>query len=241
MTMTSTDSLPYCGPAPQPGGLWHAWNLDPTLLTAFGLALCALPVLGSARERACYLGGIGVLAVALLSPLCALTTALFSARSFHHLVVAAMAAPLLAMAMPAARRTSPLAPLAVSSAVLWIWHWPTVYAAAFASHTVYWALQLALLASFLWFWRAILSPDAPALGALLALGAGAAQMGLLAAVLTLAPRPLYEVHGLAPLAWGLDPLADQQLGGLLMWVPAFFVYGGLAFVTARRQAAGMPA
>ncbi|WP_439574827.1 cytochrome c oxidase assembly protein [Phreatobacter sp.] len=239
--ITSASERPYCGPAPSPAELWSAWNLDPLLIAAFAVALCGLPLLGGARERGCFLAGLGLLAVALMSPLCALTVALFSARSFHHLVVAAMAAPLIALALPAARRSGPLLPLVASSLVLWLWHWPAIYAAAFSSHVIYWALQIGLLAGFVWFWRAVLSPNTPPFAALLALGAGAAQMGLLAALLTLAPRPLYAVHGLGPLAWGLDPLTDQQLGGLLMWVPAFFVYGGLAMAAARRQAAGMPA
>ena len=51
-------------------------------------------------------------------------------------------------------------------------------------------------------------------------------MGLLGALLTLAPRPLFlAVHSAGVTSpWGLTPLADQQLGGLLMWVP-----GGLVF------------
>jgi putative membrane protein len=54
------------------------------------------------------------------------------------------------------------------------------------------------------------------------LGAGfitVAQMGLLGALITLAPRTLYQAHVLTTERWGLTPLEDQQLGGLIMWAP----------------------
>jgi putative membrane protein len=47
----------------------------------------------------------------------------------------------------------------------------------------------------------------------------AAQMSLLGALLTLAPRPLFDPHALTTAPWDLSPLEDQQLGGLIMWVP----------------------
>ena len=50
---------------------------------------------------------------------------------------------------------------------------------------------------------------------------------MLGALLTLAPRPLYAIHELTAAPWGLTALEDQQLGGLLMWVP-----GGLILAAA---------
>ena len=52
------------------------------------------------------------------------------------------------------------------------------------------------------------------------------QMGLLGALIVFAPRPLYVVHFASTAAWGLTPLADQQLAGLLMWVLAMIPYVG---------------
>ena len=52
-------------------------------------------------------------------------------------------------------------------------------------------------------------------------------MGLLGALIVFAPRPLYPVHLASTTAWGLTPLADQQLAGLLMWVPAMLPYVGV--------------
>lgn len=53
------------------------------------------------------------------------------------------------------------------------------------------------------------------------------QMGLLAALIVFAPKPLYAAHWLSTAAWGISPLADQQLAGLLMWGPAALPYLGV--------------
>lgn len=225
--------VPYCGVPPAPADLASTWNLDPLLLVALVVAaLWAFRLTGKGKRAG--LAGVAVLAIIFVSPLCALASALFSARGVHHLALAAIAAPLLALALPAARSSGVAAPLAVSSLVLWLWHWPALYTAAYSDPAVYLLMQGLLLASFVWFWRVVLSPNTAPVTALLGIGAGAGQMGLLGALLTLAPRPLYAVHGPGALLWGLDPLQDQQLAGLLMWVPAFFVYGGYALLTARR-------
>ncbi len=50
------------------------------------------------------------------------------------------------------------------------------------------------------------------------------QNGLLGAILTLASRPVYSAHLQTTAAWGLTPLEDQQIAGLLMWIPAGFIY-----------------
>jgi putative membrane protein len=59
-------------------------------------------------------------------------------------------------------------------------------------------------------------------------------MGLLGAILTFAPEPLYAAHVVSPLLWGLSPLSDQQLGGLLMWVPAGLPFAAWGALLARR-------
>jgi len=49
-------------------------------------------------------------------------------------------------------------------------------------------------------------------------------MGLLGALITFAGAPLYAPHAVSTLAWGLTPLEDQQLAGLIMWAPAAVFY-----------------
>ena len=63
------------------------------------------------------------------------------------------------------------------------------------------------------------------------------QMSLLGALLTFAAVPLFAVHEFTTAAWGLTWLQDQELGGLVMWVPAGLLltgYSALAFGAALR-------
>ena len=62
----------------------------------------------------------------------------------------------------------------------------------------------------------------------------AVHTGILGALLTFAPHLWYPAYGTTMQAWGLSPLEDQQIGGLLMWVPASLVYliAGLALFAA---------
>ncbi|MCZ0963579.1 cytochrome c oxidase assembly protein [Paracoccus benzoatiresistens] len=218
----------YCGPAPDPGAIWARWNLDPLLLA--GLVALAL-VLGRSRPG---VAAVAVLAVAFVSPLCALSAALFSARVVHHLLLVAVAAPLIALAWPA-RTTRTATPLfVIATGVLWAWHLPQAYDAAMANMGLYWVMQATLLGSATAFWRAVLAPGRPAGQAGLATLGAYMQMGLLGALLTFAPDPLYGIHQEAPLAWGFTPLADQQLGGIIMWVPAGIPYAALGALVALR-------
>ena len=223
----------YCGPAPDPAEIWLRWNLDPLVLVA--LAALALAVPRDRRGAA----AVGVLALAFVSPLCALSSALFSARVVHHVLLVAVAAPLLARAWPAPRAGSAAAAFAVSTAILWAWHTPLAYDLALGHVGVYWAMQVSLLASATWFWREVFARDRSPVEAMTLVVAGFAQMGMLGAILTFAPEPLYAAHAVAPLAWGLTPLADQQLGGVLMWVPAGVPYAAAGALVARRARAGL--
>ena len=121
--------------------------------------------------------------VIFVSPLCALASALFSARVVHHVLLVAAVAPLLAMAFPMRRMGSP--PLAVlvatQAVVLWLWHAPGLYEWGLASVPAYWLMQASLLASAWLMWRAILAPAAQPGPALIALVATIGQMGLLGA------------------------------------------------------------
>ena len=219
----------YCGPPPLPDQLWTSWNFDPPLLAA-------LVVLGMAvRNDRAGLVAFGVLVLAFVSPICALSSALFSARVVHHVLLVAIAAPLLASALPARRPGSPALPFAVSAVTLWAWHIPAAYDLALANVAVYWVMQITLLASAVWFWRAVLADMGSPVDRLFFIVAGFAQMGMLGAILTFAPGALYATHAVAPFSWGLTPLEDQQLGGLLMWVPAGIPYAVAAILVARRS------
>lgn len=217
--------IAYCGPAALPAQLWQRWNFDPLLIGALVVLAVWIGRGYSADKRAGW-AAIALMGVVFVSPLCALSSALFSARVLHHVLLIAAVAPLLARAFPLARLPSPSLALlvALNAIVLWLWHAPGPYAWGLASVPAYWLMQLTLLLSAWMLWRAVLAPAAPTGAALFALAATIGQMGLLGALLVFAPRPLYWVHFESTAAWGLTPLADQQLAGLLMWVPAMLPY-----------------
>lgn len=219
---------PYCGAAPLPGDLAASWNLDPVLIAALALALAAL-ALGRGEGARLRLAGLGVLAVLTVSPLCALSSALFSVRVAHHMALVAGAAPLIALGL----RWRPSAPevagaaFVAQMAAIWVWHLPQPYALALSSHAAYWAMELSLLGTGIWLWCAMLAPGRAGGAIALALGT-VVQMGMLGALLTFAGRPLFAAHLTTTQPFGLTPLADQQLAGLLMWAPAALPYLALA-------------
>jgi len=229
--------IPYCGPAPVPLDLWIRWNWDPWLIgilvgvAAVGMwAVAARPAAVSREQITAGAGAWTLLAVLFVSPLCALTTALFSARVVHHVLLFAVAAPLVALAFRDVVRRKPLGHMglfvafAVQMAMIWVWHAPGPYAAALANTAIYWLMQLTLLGSALAFWRAVFSADTNRLISIAMVLCTMVHMALLGAIITFAPQALYEPHAATTLSWGLRQLEDQQLGGLIMWVPAAVPY-----------------
>ncbi|MCO6387254.1 cytochrome c oxidase assembly protein [Aliihoeflea sp. 40Bstr573] len=233
-----TTQTAYCGPAPLPADLWSSWNFDPLLIAIFAVVGAGALAMSSVGMREAARSPFGVAAVVLfvafVSPICALSSALFSARIVHHLLLVAAAAPLLALAMPTRFSKLPLsAAFLAHTLLMWVWHAPIPYDWALASVPVYWLMELSLFLSAFAMWQGIFAARAgPALSALLG---SIVQMGMLGALLTFAARPLYEAHATTTLPYGLTPLGDQQLAGLLMWVPAALPYLAVALVTAWRQ------
>lgn len=222
-------ALPYCGGPPGPAELVWRWNLDPVLI----LLLAGLgAILYRAGARSAPLAcGLAVLVALFVSPLCALSSSLFSMRVTHHVLLTALAAPLFAMSLPT-NGNRPWLWAAIHAAVFWAWHSPAAYAFALADHGAYWLMQISLFGTALGLWRAIRGTHAPvAVGVLLAT---MVQMGLLGALLTFAGTPLYNWHATTTQAWGMTPLADQQLAGLIMWVPGSAIY----LIAALRVASG---
>ncbi len=231
----------YCGPAPIPATLAQSWNLDPILIAMLVLiGLAGLRHLHGNHAHRMQTGAFGLAAagafIAFVAPLCALTVALFAARTLHHLILIGVVAPALAFAIPCRWRYPSTAFLAVS-AVLWAWHVPTIYAAIWDHAAIYWLMQIALIGSGWAFWSAIFATRDDALETLSAsaIVAGlAGQMGLIGAVLTFAPQALYPEHLGLTAAFGLTPLADQQLAGLIMWVPGMLPMAVLTAILLRR-------
>jgi len=131
----------------------------------------------------------------------------------------------------AARRTA-VAAFAVSSVTLLGWHVPIAFDAALRDDGLHALEHVTLLVTAVGFWWPILSPSARArLGPAWAIGlviAASTIMAGLGAALTFSPALWYPAYRATDLAHGIQPLADQQLGGSIMWVPVGFLYLGIA-------------
>ena len=230
-----TQDHPYCGPAPDQSDWIWAWNLDPylicVLLALGGAGAWALRRTDRGRHRALGVA-FGAAVLAFISPLCALTVALFAARTLHHLVVFGILAPALALAFPL-RKIPVAASFAALSGALWLWHIPQAYSAAWDSALIYWAMQAALIVPAWAFWSSVLGRRAK-LEHVIWLVPLVGQMGLLGALLTFAQRPFYLEHLAHAERFGLTALQDQQLAGLIMWVPGMIPVAVLAGVMAQR-------
>jgi putative membrane protein len=239
--MSELTTVPYCGPAPLPETWLGAWNLDPFLLAALtGIACAGALILRQAQSKPkrqqAFTLAIGGMFLAFVTPLCALTVALFAARTVHHLVLLCLVAPALAVAFPV-RRIPVGAAFLATSAALWAWHVPAVYAVAWESAAVYWAMQAALLLPAWAFWSAIRAAGDDAMdtvGAALLVATLAGQMGLIGAILTFGGRVLYPEHLVGAEGFGFSALDDQQLAGLIMWVPGMVPLGILGAILLRR-------
>jgi putative membrane protein len=210
-----------------------------------------------------FLVGEAVLVVALVSPLDQLGGTLLSAHMAQHGLLVAVAPPLLLMGNPGAafawafparerkglfrsrvwRRLAsaatalsrPGSAATLHGLALWLWHAPGAFDAALETEWVHALEHASFFGTALLFWRALIGARsaraaAPALGwAFLTL----VHSGLLGALITLAPRSLYPWYG-ATMLWGLSAVEDQQLAGLLMWVPMGAVYFAVCLLLARR-------
>lgn len=229
------DALPYCGPAPMAGAIWQSWNLDPVLIAVLALTvfLWERNNQGTPAQRNAFRAGMTILAIAFISPLCALSSGLFAVRSLHHIVLVAIVAPLLGYAVRGRGLPGAGAAVVLHSLVFWFWHLPAAYGAALSSDLVYWLMQLSLLGSGVVFWSALYRSRALS-GEVAALAMVMTQMGLLGALLTFAPDALYAPHFFTTALYGLSPLQDQQLAGLIMWVASVPLYGIAALPLLRR-------
>jgi putative membrane protein len=232
--------LPYCGAPPHPGELLTRFNLDPRLILALALLTCIHACLArSPRKRNYAMGGWLVAAAAFVSPLCALSVSLFSARIAQHMVLVLIAAPLIALGWPRPARGSRGWPLWVASAgffvALWFWHMPRPYDATFESSFIYWSMHVTLFGSSILLWRELLQHERAHTSEVLAAALlSSMQMGLLGAVLTFATRPLFFWHLTTTGVWGYTPLQDQQLGGVIMWVPGVVLFLWVSIRSLRR-------
>ncbi|MGR3511986.1 MAG: cytochrome c oxidase assembly protein [Paracoccaceae bacterium] len=206
------DYIPFCGLPPLPTELWSRWTLDPGLL--LGLALLLFAGLARATHRPRFLAAWALVAVLFVSPICAASMALFSARVGQHILLVLVAAPLMASALP--RFNCATMPLAlIFAGFFWLWHAPGPYEATLQSDLVYWTMHITLFTSAVLLFSSLFKARERALPAT---AVTALQMTLYAVLLVFSPRVWHDWHLEVTEAYGLSALADQQLAGALMWV-----------------------
>lgn len=258
------------GPA-DPNALWTAWSVEPMVLAGLAVLIAGYAAgvsrlwseAGAGRgasgwQAASFAAGALALVIALVSPLDQMGGSLFSAHMAQHILLTAVAPPLLLLGRPVVLLWSlpielrsvvgrwigtgllpriwrwmarPAIAVSIEAAVLWGWHLPGAVNLALTSELAHTAMHLSYLLGGLLMWEALAHAGQRRSTSYLVAAASAfltmLHSGLLGALLTFAPEPLYAVYAGRTSAWGLTSLEDQQLAGLLMWVIC-----GLIYVTA---------
>jgi cytochrome c oxidase assembly factor CtaG len=116
--------------------------------------------------------------------------------------------------------------------VLWFWHAAAPYDAALDSEPLHVLEHVSFLVTAVLFWHVVVGVRGTArvsngVGVLLVFTM-AMQSVFLSVLLTFARTPWYSSYATTTAPWGLDPLTDQQLAGVLMWVPAGGIYLAVA-------------
>jgi putative membrane protein len=229
--------------------LTSAWTRNTPVLLLSGVAIVAYVWAFGVSRRFLYLiVGVGVFVLTLLSPLNALADGyFFSAHMLQHILLLLIVPALLLMSLPRwvslASRSMPLLNPFVGwiagVSAMWLWHARPLCDAAVSSKFVA-ALQtcsLLLLGTIFW-WQILAPRDDERLSppsAVLYLFSACIACSVLGILITFAPvsvcpiyaQPRADNLGIAKLIqanWGFTPEKDQQVGGLLMWVPMCFVY-----------------
>lgn len=121
----------------------------------------------------------------------------------------------------------PIVAWLIHAVMLWSWHAPALYQATLTNDFLHHLQHVCFFGSAVLFWWSILhaAPGAAGVGAgVLYLFTTMVHSGLLGALITFSDALVYPVYQYTVGAWGMSALEDQQLGGLIMWVPAGFVY-----------------
>lgn len=237
------------------GGLY---GLGLTRLWRFGIGRGV-----SRTQAAAFATGWLVLVAALVSPIHALSEQLFSVHMVQHELLMTLAAPLLVIGrpvvplvwalppsgrrlLPRALRTGPLKSAwgaitrpfnawLLHAAAIWLWHMPAPFQATLTSDAVHALQHLSFLGTALLFWWSLLAASPSTRGAgVLYLFTTAVHTGVLGALMTFSRTLWYPAYASGAAAWGMTPLEDQQLAGLIMWIPGSVAYliGALTIAAA---------
>jgi len=204
-----------------------------------------------------YLGGWLVLTAALISPLHEGGERSFTLHMIEHelimlvatlLLAAASAGGVLAWGLPGPLRTAlggrwrmplagiwrrltePVTATILQALMMWAWHAPAFFDRALASQGWHVAQHLSFVLASLIFWRAMLDVRRGGyLVSAVCLFLTSLVEGVLGALMALSASPWYPAYAAMGMSGiGLDPVSDQQLAGLVMWIPGGLVHGAAA-------------
>ncbi|QIB51959.1 cytochrome c oxidase assembly protein [Pseudomonas sp. OIL-1] len=215
---------------------------------------------GAFKRRQLYFwSGWLTLVIALASPLDPLGEQLFAAHMLQHEVMMLITAPLLILSRPGAAMlrglprfvgrgtgallrgnglrwfwswlATPLVAWLVHFAMLWGWHLPVLFSAGLENTWIHALQHLSFFWVALLFWWALVRArqNGSAVGVLY-LFTTAVHASVLGALLTFSPEVWYAPYLQTAPEWGLSALEDQQLGGLIMWMPSGLVYVAAALL-----------
>lgn len=133
--------------------------------------------------------------------------------------------------------SSPLSTWILEALALWLWHLPMLYQATLRSDWLHAAQHLSFFVSATLFWSALYGSGRSAMSygkATVYVFATAAHCSALGALLTFSSVLWYPAYTTAQHPWNITPLEDQQLGGLLMWVPSGVVFLAIGLILFAR-------
>lgn len=198
-----------------------------------------------------FLLGWLTLFVALVSPIDTLGGYLLTMHMVQHLLLTLIAPPLMLLGTPrwlfrpllripgvlAIGRfiTAPIAAFIIYNYTFSLWHVPRFYELTLNDQLYHIAEHAMFFGTAVLAWWSICSPldEIPQLhpgGKVLYLFLQSLPPTILGAILTFAEEPLYPSYVRAPRVWGFTPMLDQELAGLLMWIPGSLVFFGVLTV-----------
>jgi putative membrane protein len=222
-------------------GVWH---LEPSLVIG-ALLVLGLYVYRTARSAdiasdarvACFIAGWLAMFLALVSPLDNAAHRLLSMHMLQHVFLTTIGPPLILLGLTPAvlepltrlpkllRALKLLTNPAVSGSLfivnMWFWHVPPIYETALDHLSMHIVMHVAFMATGLLFWWPVIQP-LPQLGRvsegarLLYLFVTGFPMELQALLFLASGSVVYDFYGRSPGLWGLPPLEDQQIAGLIM-------------------------
>ena len=197
------------------------------------------------RQVACFSGALLAMVLSLQGPLHELSDYfLFSAHMVQHLVLILVMPPMLLAGIPdwllrpalnvraiklvARALTLPLVAFALNNAIFLAWHFPGPYDLMMRDHGIHVAMHLTIMVTGVIMWWPVMSPlpELPRIAAplqMVYLFLVGIPMMVSAALITFSGKAMYAWYVEAPRLWGLSPLEDQRLGGVIMWVPGGLV------------------